>query len=515
MALIVNTLPASTSSITFAAFGGIELAAHPASIDLVDFGVTELEARSDAELRSAIDSGLCTLTIGGVVINDTNSSDELGDETLTHTPVSAADNSIIVTANQAVSVNVDTITNGGDNLIQTTANGIYASAPNASTVTTARAFARTSATGLLQFGENLTVTQLNTGIYDYSFVNPLPNAEYVVVGNATEDGTGLFTDYNLYTTNQSNTGFTVTIASGDNSNTQDVPTNVPHSIVVYGGTSVISSITSSDDVPEGAVNEYYTDTKAITAARSDLLDEDDFTSNSDQQAPTQQSTAAYINSTAEKFRFVSAGTTPYSFDNQIILPGVSSEYVIAPGIEIVEPAGESYLYYDGRARNYVQRSSFTTTVGGIYEVVINGSGTTFIREIQTRPNRFVTFTEREVTVSVTNDSTSYLTLDADIPFAGDYEISYSIVIRHNQASSNYRFRCLNTTKGVAVGYNGATGYYDLEPKDGGADIRIPHTIVAVQNLDAGINNFDLQFGRSNGAGTTTMYYAIITVKEVN
>lgn len=69
---------------------------------------------------------------------------------------------------------------------------------------TAKASATASNTGVLTYSQNLTCVRQSAGIYNLSFVTPLPNANYAVVGTCAE-----YPGYIITASAQTANGFTV------------------------------------------------------------------------------------------------------------------------------------------------------------------------------------------------------------------------------------------------------------------------------------------------------------------
>lgn len=105
--------------------------------------------------------------------------------------------------------------------------------PNASII----ASAATAQNGASLTGFGLTVSQVNTGFYNYVFTNPQPNTNYTVICNAQEQTAGLFTNYTAYVGTKTTTGFQVKMVEGDNGGTQDSASNTRHTLIVVGLTS--------------------------------------------------------------------------------------------------------------------------------------------------------------------------------------------------------------------------------------------------------------------------------------
>lgn len=92
------------------------------------------------------------------------------------------------------------------------------------------AYAKTSGAGALLSSNGLTVNYVSTGVYDYTFTQPYVSSNYAVVGNPVLT----VTDTNIQVSNETSTGFRITIGQGDNGGTADVPTDELHSVVVFG-----------------------------------------------------------------------------------------------------------------------------------------------------------------------------------------------------------------------------------------------------------------------------------------
>ena len=87
--------------------------------------------------------------------------------------------------------------------------------------------------GAVSNAYNLSAAKSGTGLYDYTFDAPQPNADYAVV--ATPEGTGL-SDINLSVTSKTTSGFRIESRTGDNGNSPDVLANNAHSVLVVGST---------------------------------------------------------------------------------------------------------------------------------------------------------------------------------------------------------------------------------------------------------------------------------------
>lgn len=74
----------------------------------------------------------------------------------------------------------------------------------------------------------------------------------------------------------------------------DTSTNKTHRWSGSSYVEISASPGSTDSVTEGMTNLYYTDARVDARILNSLLDEDNFSSNSDQAAPTQQSVKAYV-----------------------------------------------------------------------------------------------------------------------------------------------------------------------------------------------------------------------------
>lgn len=92
------------------------------------------------------------------------------------------------------------------------------------------AFSKTSSTGVQLNGFKLNVSFVSTGVYDYTFDQPLLNSNYAVSAQPFNT----VTDTNAQISNITTNGFRVTIGVGDNGTSPDTPTNTQHSVVVFG-----------------------------------------------------------------------------------------------------------------------------------------------------------------------------------------------------------------------------------------------------------------------------------------
>ena len=77
--ILLTTLAANTSPLTISDLGAIVLPAHSASIDLEDYGYSLEEVLNSADIKSAVQSGLCFIQLDNKVINIDNAEAELGD----------------------------------------------------------------------------------------------------------------------------------------------------------------------------------------------------------------------------------------------------------------------------------------------------------------------------------------------------------------------------------------------------------------------------------------------------
>jgi hypothetical protein len=92
------------------------------------------------------------------------------------------------------------------------------------------AYAKTQGNGTPVSSNGLLVTRTGVGVYQYEFTQPYGSADYAVVGNPILT----VTDTNLQVSNETSTGFTVTVGQGDNGTTSDVPVDELHTVVVFG-----------------------------------------------------------------------------------------------------------------------------------------------------------------------------------------------------------------------------------------------------------------------------------------
>jgi len=90
------------------------------------------------------------------------------------------------------------------------------------------------ADGTVNGSDGISVTKGSTGIYNYTFDTPQPNANYAVSGVMTM-GVG-WTDTNINVRNKTTTGFTVDIGQGDNGTTADTLVDQPHDLIIVGDT---------------------------------------------------------------------------------------------------------------------------------------------------------------------------------------------------------------------------------------------------------------------------------------
>jgi hypothetical protein len=93
------------------------------------------------------------------------------------------------------------------------------------------AWSKTSANGIILNSFNLSCSKGGTGIYNYLFSdsNPLDN-NYVITGQHYSTTT----DTNIFISNVTTNGFTITVGEGDNGGSPDIPTDTIHSIVITG-----------------------------------------------------------------------------------------------------------------------------------------------------------------------------------------------------------------------------------------------------------------------------------------
>lgn len=92
------------------------------------------------------------------------------------------------------------------------------------------AYAKTEGDGTPVSSNGLTVSRVSTGVYDYTFTQAFGNSNYAVVGNPILT----VTDTNLQVSNETSTGFRVTVGQGDNGTSSDVPVDELHTVVVFG-----------------------------------------------------------------------------------------------------------------------------------------------------------------------------------------------------------------------------------------------------------------------------------------
>lgn len=92
------------------------------------------------------------------------------------------------------------------------------------------AYAKTQGDGTPVSSNGLTVTRTGVGTYDYTFTQPFGSSNYAVIGNPILT----VTDTNFQVSNETSTGFTVTLGEGDNGGTADVPTDELHTVIVFG-----------------------------------------------------------------------------------------------------------------------------------------------------------------------------------------------------------------------------------------------------------------------------------------
>lgn len=91
------------------------------------------------------------------------------------------------------------------------------------------AHARVESNGTPVYISGMTVSRTGTGVYVYTFTTALADTNYSVIATPA-DSPG--TDPNMFVHSFATTGFTLTVASGDNSGTADVPDDFNHSIAV-------------------------------------------------------------------------------------------------------------------------------------------------------------------------------------------------------------------------------------------------------------------------------------------
>jgi len=95
------------------------------------------------------------------------------------------------------------------------------------------AFGEIQSDGTLVHGTNLTVNRFGAGMYEFPFIAPAPNTDYVV--NATFNGNASnVQDWTAVVTTKANTGFTITTTSQDNGGTADPPTDLNFELAVFG-----------------------------------------------------------------------------------------------------------------------------------------------------------------------------------------------------------------------------------------------------------------------------------------
>lgn len=104
------------------------------------------------------------------------------------------------------------------------------------------AMAKTDSNGSSLNAIGLSVVKSGIGTYQYTFSTPTPNSNYSL-------STSLFnlaveTDTNIFISNVSTTGFTLTVGQGDNSNPADILMDAEHSVVVMNNIGIPASITS-------------------------------------------------------------------------------------------------------------------------------------------------------------------------------------------------------------------------------------------------------------------------------
>jgi hypothetical protein len=92
------------------------------------------------------------------------------------------------------------------------------------------AFSKTLANGTQSKGYGISVSRASTGVYNYSFDNATPDANYGVLGQPFNTTT----DTNVEIINVTTTGFTAEIGQGDNGTSPDVLVDTDHTIIVVG-----------------------------------------------------------------------------------------------------------------------------------------------------------------------------------------------------------------------------------------------------------------------------------------
>ncbi|AIX29630.1 tail fiber [Synechococcus phage ACG-2014f] len=96
----------------------------------------------------------------------------------------------------------------------------------------ASAWARTASSGTLISGMNFSVARQSNGVYNYTFTTPMSNADYSIVAQLSEAGTGTING-TVRTDNISTTGFKLVI-----SNFADQSVDQGHSVVVHSATAI-------------------------------------------------------------------------------------------------------------------------------------------------------------------------------------------------------------------------------------------------------------------------------------
>lgn len=94
------------------------------------------------------------------------------------------------------------------------------------------AFSNTQANGTILKARGLVINKIGTGVYQYTFTTPTPDAFYNVSVNFENLGTN--TDTNGFIDNKTVNSFTLTTGVGDNGTAPDVPTDLNHNVSVLG-----------------------------------------------------------------------------------------------------------------------------------------------------------------------------------------------------------------------------------------------------------------------------------------
>lgn len=145
------------------------------------------------------------------------------------------------------------------------------------------AFAKTQSDGTLSDAYRLTVNKTGTGLYEYSFDQPVGTIFYGV--NIQPFNT--LTDTNGMVSNVSLSGFTVLMGEGDNGTTPDIPIDTEHSVSIYGvpvsGDTVINVVAASTfdsytGTTDTRINENENDIIFLSGETDSKLNTSDFNS---------------------------------------------------------------------------------------------------------------------------------------------------------------------------------------------------------------------------------------------